>query len=347
MSYRPAGQLRPRLRDQRRAAQQHLRRSLLDSLRGQPARPLHHASDARELEIILTSKGIVLLRNNAKPESKSDDRPPIPPIPPSDDWRIVKPIEAPADSAAVSGLLASLSSASARDKDVRLKSQMAGVAGIVAPPGLNPLARVATVGLLAPARVFGLSPAAATVRVSVMESKRPGQPKTKKVFTIRLGQHDRAAKKLYATSQGRPRINEIDDALADLKRQVGRWTSAAVGVLDFASGDVERLEVRRLDLGEMGAGVVGLMTTPPSLARLGPAAALLGDRSTGLVLRHSGRRLEAGGAGRSRRGRRRQGQRPDEQAGRARRCWPGSAELLHHQPNCRRSTGLGWCRPQA
>jgi hypothetical protein len=250
----------------------------LDTLRdNQLAR--FSASNAREVEIT-TTKGTVVLRNTTKKPSSTDAPPP-----PSD-WRIVKPIDASADAALVDRLLSSLSGASATDKDVLLKSELTAVVASVTQPAFNPLTALGPAFLVQPAREFGLAPPAATIVVRVEEGKRTNEPKTKKTFTIRLGRHDRAAKKLFATSQDWPRFNEIDDALAELVLDKSALDFRGKRVLDFVSSDVDRLEVRQLDLSTLGAGAVGLMTTPPTMARLGPVVAALADDSMGLTLQH-------------------------------------------------------------
>ena len=241
------------------------------------------SSDARELEIT-TSKGTVVLRKSSEPVSASPDEK----GPPKAGWQIVKPISADADSSVVDRLLSALTSATALDRDVRLKAQLAGVVGTVTPLAPAPLARLGPAFLVRPDREYGLSPPAATIVATVLSSKRPGQEKTKKTFTVRLGRHDRAAKKIYATSQDWPRINEIDDALADLVLGNSALDYRGKRVLDFTAAEADRLEVRRLDLGELGAGVIALMSTPPSLARLGPATALLADHNGGLALQRGG-----------------------------------------------------------
>src|SRR5262249_49750171 len=119
---------------------------------------------------------------------------------------------------------------------------------------------------------------------AVEESKRDSQTKTKKSFTIRLGQHDATNRRLYAMSQDWPRINEISDELASLALNKSALDYRHKRLFDFAAADVIRPDRRRIDLPSIAGGAVGLMTTPPSLARLGFVPAALADRTEVVTL---------------------------------------------------------------
>src|SRR5439155_6515510 len=107
-----------------------------------------------------------------------------------------------------------------------------------------------------------LSPAAATVKVTVEEGKGTDKPPTRRTVTVQLGNHDKKGKKLFARSQDYPRINEIDDSLAELVLDKSALDYRGRRLLDFLSFDVDRVEVERRGDPAVGAGVVGLMALP-------------------------------------------------------------------------------------
>src|SRR5262249_6082702 len=108
--------------------------------------------------------------------------------------------------------------------------------------------------------------------------------KKKRVVTVRLGRRDKAGKKLYATSEDWPRINEVGDALAEVVLDRSPLDFRGKKLFDFSSQGVEKVSVTRLDLPALRAGAFSLLGGAPGLGRLGPVAALAGDRTTSLTL---------------------------------------------------------------
>lgn len=236
-------------------------------------------ADARQIKLT-TKKGTVLLRNEAKQAAAGSDETPA-------DWRIVEPSKWKADSATVTRLLTALSSASAREKDAGKNAKLAGVVGLLGQSGTNALTALASGAVLGPWSDFGFDlkkAPAATIEVTVEESKRDRPTKTKKTYTVRLGDHDALAKRLYATSEDWPRINEISDELAPLVLNKSALDYRHKQLFDPAPADVAQLQIVRLDLPSVAGGALGLMTTPSSLARLGFVPGALADKSGVVVL---------------------------------------------------------------
>src|SRR5262249_31894458 len=79
------------------------------------------------------------------------------------------------------------------------------------------------------------------------EVKGEGEPTKKtRTVTVRLGKHDKEAKKLYAQADDWPRVNAVEDSLAAL---VARPALAYRGkrLFDFTAADLAKIEVRRGD----------------------------------------------------------------------------------------------------
>ena len=213
----------------------------LDALRdNQLAR--FKSEDAREIEIV-TRKGKIVFRNTAPPRKPGDT------TPAKSDWKLVEPVQSGADAALVERLLNALSGLSATDKDVAEKVRAAAAASATTLPAMaGAQASLLSTFMLDPARLaetYGLAPPAATIKVGVEESKGEGKPPAKRTVAIRLGRHDRIGKKLYAKSQDWPRINQIDDGLAELVLEKTSLDYRGRRLLDFLSFDVDRIEVRR------------------------------------------------------------------------------------------------------
>lgn len=197
----------------------------LDALReGQLAR--FTAADARELTLT-TSKGKVVLRNQAPRKPAGDG------VPPPADWRIVEPKAAKADSAAVDKLLQALSGLPALDRDAGLKARVGAAVGALSG------------GLAAPwfaspdraTNLLGVDPPSATIEVKVEEGSIEA-PKHKTV-TLALGRLDADAKKLFATSGDWPRVNEIEASVGEQVIGKGPLDFRGKKVLELSAGDVE------------------------------------------------------------------------------------------------------------
>src|SRR5262249_44623282 len=93
--------------------------------------------------------------------------------------------------------------------------------------------------LFGPAGDFGLNPPAVAIKVTVEETKRDSQAKTPKTFIVRLGRHDAASRRLFATSQDWPRVNEISDELA-LALNKGALVRLGRGGREAAGGAADR-----------------------------------------------------------------------------------------------------------
>jgi hypothetical protein len=138
-----------------------------------------------------------------------------------DRWQLEKPIQAAAETSKVNELLDKLSGLEARDAD------------------LIDNADPKTYGFDDPAKEGSL-------KVTVEEEKGEGEAKKKETRTLSftLGKHDADKKKLYVRSDGWPRVNAVDDSLVSLaKRPALAYRGRRV--LDFAIGDVDRIEMRR------------------------------------------------------------------------------------------------------
>jgi hypothetical protein len=241
------------------------------------------SEDAREVEIT-TARGRVVLRNSAPPRKPTDT------APPKSDWQMVEPTKTAAESSLVDRLLTTLSGLSALEKDKPQTEAAARAAAFaVATARLSPadcgLTAAVTNWLLDPVRLeksSGLVPAAATVKVTVEEGKE--EKKKKRTVTVRVGRHDRIGKKLFVRGQDWPRINETDDALAELVLDKSAVDYRGKRLLDFPSLDVDRLTVRRFDLAAFSTGWIGLIGGMPDFSKLAAVAALAGDRTMEVAL---------------------------------------------------------------
>jgi hypothetical protein len=170
-----------------------------------------NSADAARLEISHAGQKIVLAKEK-------------------DNWKLLEPLQAEADSSKVTDLLSKLSGLEARDQDVIDKAKPED---------------------------YGLKKPSTTITVTVEEEdKKEGEdrgkdtskdkPKKKRTLTVLLGKHDAQKKKLYIQAEGWPRVNAVEDSLVPL---VDRPALAYRGkrVFDFAESDVAKLDVRRGD----------------------------------------------------------------------------------------------------
>jgi hypothetical protein len=157
-----------------------------------------NSTDARRVEIKHGGEDIVLEKDKEQ-------------------WKLVKPLSADADTSKVTDLLNKLSDLQARDKDVLDKADP---------------------------KTYGLDKPSAQVVVTVEEEAKDSATKEKKTrtLTVRVGKHDADKKKLYVMADDWPRINVVEDALEPL---VSRPALAYRGkrLFDFASSDVAKIEI--------------------------------------------------------------------------------------------------------
>ncbi len=224
------------------------------------------SEDAREIHIT-TRKGSLVLRNDAPRRKKGET------TPPKSDWKLVKPVEAVADTALMDRLLTTLSGLSATEKDVADKTRMATKdlgAGLPALAGTP--ATIVSKWLLDPAalaKTYGLDNPSATVEVKIEESKDDDKPVTKRTISLRLGRQEKLTGKLFAQSQSWPRINEIDGALAGMVVDKTALDYRGKRLFHFLSLDVEKIEVRQLNLPSLSAVMLAGM---PGYGTLGAVA---------------------------------------------------------------------------
>jgi hypothetical protein len=197
-------------------------------------------------------------------------------------WKLVRPLRASAEPRAVDDLLNKLSGLSAQEKDVLERDRvraLAGACGLLAGSPLNAAARLYPER---PDRAYGFDPPSAVVKVTAEEEvKKAGEVtgRKKKTWTVLLGRHDESGKKLYARSQDWPRVNEIDEGLAEVVlKKAADYRGKELFAFD--PGALERVTVRRLDPGALAAPA--LLATPRGL--LPGAAALAAGRTEALVL---------------------------------------------------------------
>jgi hypothetical protein len=135
-----------------------------------------------------------------------------------DRWQLEQPLKADAEMTKVNELLDKLSGLQASGSDVLDKK-------------IEP-------------ETHGLDKPAATVKVTVEESKGEGSAKTQKTktFTLALGKQEKA--KLSVRVEGRDRINTVEDSLLKLVQQPA-LAFRGRRLFDFTSTDVAKVEVQR------------------------------------------------------------------------------------------------------
>jgi hypothetical protein len=244
--------------------------SVLDTLRdAQLVR--FRPEDVRTVTLQLPSGPITL--TNAKPrgrEATPDPLPGQPPPPSTADWRLSDPKgDLKADNAAIERLLTTLSTVATMERDAGLRVQVgAAVASIGIPSLTTPWFAAPRV----PSELLGLDKPAATLTLQIEEG--PLESPRKQTRTLVLGRHRAEAGKLYATSNGFPRINEIGDEL--VAQVVGKTALDFRGkkLLDLSPASLTTLRIERRDLPAPGLHLVGLTPWEVLLA-LAPSGELL------------------------------------------------------------------------
>jgi hypothetical protein len=227
--------------------------SVLDTLRdAQLVR--FRPEDVRSLTIDLPTGPITL--TNAKPRGReaTSETPPGMPPPSTADWRLSDPKgELKADNAAVDRLLTTLSTLATLERDAGLRVQLgAAVASIGIPSLATPWFAAPRV----PGELLGLDKPAATLTLQIEEG--PLESPRKQTRTLVLGRHRADAGKLYATSNGFPRINEIGDEL--VAQVVGKTALDFRGkkLLELSPESLATLRIERRDLPAAGLHLIGL-----------------------------------------------------------------------------------------
>jgi hypothetical protein len=137
-------------------------------------------------------------------------------------WKLVQPLQAEADDGKVTELLTRLSNLQARGEDV------------VEPGKRDPAAQ----GFDKPGTSVTVKWEAEKTGADGNKTKTPGQA------TLTFGKHDTEKKKLYVKADDWPRVNAVEDGLAEL---LDRPPLAYRGkrLLDFTAADVDRMDVQR------------------------------------------------------------------------------------------------------
>ncbi len=175
--------------------------------------------DVTRVEIAQGDQKVVLMKEKKK-EEKDRDR-----------WKLETPVTADAETSRVTELLDRLSNLSARDKDILDKADPEE-------QGLKPPAAVVTLTLEE-------SPAGA--RPSADGADKPKKTRAL-AFSVGKPEKEKGDKpKLYVQVAGWDRVNAVEDAKDELLKLLQRRAIAYRGrrVLDFNTGDVAKLEIKR------------------------------------------------------------------------------------------------------
>jgi hypothetical protein len=236
--------------------------------------------DVRKVEISHDGKTVVL--QNETPRDRPENDPPPPPK-----WKMLQPTEASADGDLVRDLVSKLSGLASKDKDVLEKEKARLVAGAVGLAGLGETAALTAPALADLHRAesdLGLKAPAAVVTLWIEEKVKDEQDKyTTRTVRLTLGRRDLAVKKLFVRTDDWPRIDEVDDSIADLVLDKRALDYRGKKLLEFSASDITRLTVRRLDLAALSAGPLTLLGAPTGPALLAAVAATAADQ-TGIVV---------------------------------------------------------------
>jgi len=203
--------------------------------------------DVRSLTLTLPDGPITL--TNAKPRRRSspDD---LPFSSSGGDWRLG---DLQADNAVVDRLLTTLSSLATLERDAGLRVQVGAAVGAIALPGLiSP--GLASAQLTR--ELLGLDKPSATLTLQLEEG--PLEAPRPKTLSLVLLRHRSEANKLYASSNGYPRINEIGDELAS--QVIGKTVLDFRGkkLLDLSPESLATIRIERRDLPAPGLMLIGL-----------------------------------------------------------------------------------------
>jgi hypothetical protein len=172
--------------------------------------------DVRRVEIHEGGRELILVRDKDK-----------------DRWRLEKPLAVEAERGQVTELLGKLSGLEARGPDVIDQGD----------PKKYGLDKPATIKLTLEEGGKGDKDAREKKDVKESKAAKAKEKKTRYV-TFELGRDDKDSKKLYVRVEGWERINAVDDAVLKLVRRPA-LAYRSRRVLDFAAGDVSRIDVQR------------------------------------------------------------------------------------------------------
>jgi hypothetical protein len=213
--------------------------------------------DVRMLTLQSASGEIILTNASPRRTPANLDDPPPPPA----DWRIG---DLKADSEAIERLLTNLANLSTTERDAGLRVQTGAAVTAVSLPGwATPWFAHAA----APQTLLGIDPPAATLTLKVEEG--PIESPREKMFMLSLGRHDAEAKKLFAISNGYPRVNEISDELVELVKGKTALDFRGKRLLSLTPGSLATLRIDQRGTPGPGLDLLGL---PPLavVARLAP-----------------------------------------------------------------------------
>jgi hypothetical protein len=243
--------------------------------------------DVRRVEIRQGGQ-VVVLRNETprEPERPASGPPPVPPPPV---WKLEQPLAASADVNLVQDLVSKLSNLPARDKDVLSRTRLKAVSALVGLPAL-PGPGLVLAGPLADLdgieKELGLAKPAASVKLTIEEKDKTDRSRfNTRTLTLDLGRRDPEAKKLFVRTEGWPRVNEVEDSVADLVLGKKPIDYRGRKLFDFAAENVETVTVRQIDQPALGSGLLSLLGAPQGPAWLAAVAALAHDRSDVLTLK--------------------------------------------------------------
>jgi hypothetical protein len=208
-------------------------------------------------------------------------------------WRLRQPIQGNADSALVRDLLSKLSTLTAVDKDAAEKFRASMVAAGASLLAARPAGWTGAIWLLEQPRGFdplGLARPEAVLTLSVEEEiKKSGdEKKTKKrTHTFRLGKRDKDSKKLYVQVDDWPRVNEVDDSVADLVLGKRPIDFRGKRLFDFSPGALQEVRITQRIGPGFAASAVGLLAWPPAVGSRGIILAELASEPSAAFVLHN------------------------------------------------------------
>ncbi|MFQ3594313.1 MAG: hypothetical protein SNJ82_14135, partial [Gemmataceae bacterium] len=230
--------------------------------------------EVRSLTLTLPNTPPLTL-TNAKPRSREASSE-FPLASPSADWRLG---DLKADKDVVDRLLTTLSSLTTLERDAGLRVQLGAAVGAISLAGTAPtlLSSLWFADPRVPRELLGLEPPAATLTLQIEEG--PLESPRRRTQTLVLGRHRAEAGKLYATSNGYPRINEISNEL--VSQVIGKTTLDFRGkqLLELPTDRIAHLRIERRDWPAPGPHLVGLSPLAALVALAPSGETLLLERS--------------------------------------------------------------------